>query len=49
VSFLERVSFYCRHKEFIDSCIGELKSKGLHEVDAEKLCYDLALRLRERP
>jgi len=47
--YLERVGFYLRNREFIDSCIGELKAKGLHEVDAEKLCYDLAYRLGERP
>jgi hypothetical protein len=47
--YLEKMSFYYRHKGFIDACIGELKAKGLHEVDAEKLCYDLAARLGGRP
>jgi hypothetical protein len=46
--YLERVGFYYQNREFIDVCIRELKAKGLHEVDAEKLCYDLAYRLGGR-
>jgi hypothetical protein len=47
--YLERVGFYLRNRELIDACIEELKARGLHEVDAEKLCYDLAYRLGGRP
>jgi hypothetical protein len=47
--YLDRIMFYLRNREFIDVCIRELKTKGLHEVDAEKLCYDLAHRLGGKP
>jgi hypothetical protein len=47
--YLERTGFYYRHRRFIDACIGELKTRGFHEVDAERLCYDLAYRLGGRP
>lgn len=47
--YLDRIMFYLRNREFIDACTRELKIKGLHEVDAEKLCYDLAARLGGKP
>jgi hypothetical protein len=47
--YLDRIMFYYRHRRFIDLCIGELKARGFHEVDAERLCYNLAYRLGERP
>jgi len=43
--YLERLRFYYRFKDLIDRCMAELKARGFHEVDAEKLCYDLAYRL----
>jgi hypothetical protein len=47
--YLDRIMFYIRNKKFIDLCTGELKARGFHEVDAERLCYDLAARLGGRP
>lgn len=40
--FIRRVSFYYKHKEFIDECVERLRAKGFHEVDAEEICYELA-------
>ena len=40
--FIRRVSFYYRHKEFIDGCVERLRARGIHEVDAERICYELA-------
>jgi len=47
--YLDRIMFYLRNRGFIDPCIRELKARGFHEVDAERLCYDLAARLGGKP
>jgi len=42
---MNRYEFYREHKEFIDDCMSYLKNvELLHEVDAERICYELAFR-----
>jgi len=42
---MNRHDFYIQNKEFIDDCMSYLKDvKLMHEVDAERICYELAYR-----